>query len=49
LQALAAYATPLTSEDRHNLLKICPKTYQFVELAYTLAAQNPKLTSKVFA
>jgi hypothetical protein len=48
LQALAPYATPLTAEDRHNLLKTGPKTFQFVELAYTLAQENPQLTSKAF-
>ena len=48
LQAIAAYATPLTAEDRHNLLKTGPKTFQFVELAHTLAGQNPQLTSKAF-
>jgi hypothetical protein len=48
LQTLAAYATPLTAEDRHNLLKTGPKTFQFVELAHTLAGQNPQLTSKAF-
>ena len=46
LQALAAYATPLTAEDRHNLLKTGPKTFRLVELAHTLAEQNPQLTSK---
>jgi hypothetical protein len=48
LKALTAYATPLTSDDRHNLLKTGPKTFQFVELAYTLAQENPQLTSKAF-
>jgi hypothetical protein len=48
LQAFAPYATPLTAEDRHNLLKMGPKTFQFVELAHTLAGQNPQLTSKSF-
>jgi hypothetical protein len=48
LQALAPYATPLTAEDRHNLLKTGPKTFQFVELAHTLAEENPQLTSKAF-
>jgi hypothetical protein len=40
----AAYATPLTAEDRRNLPKTGPKTFQFVELAHTLAGQNPQLT-----
>jgi hypothetical protein len=48
LQALAAYATPLTAEDRHVLLKMGPKSFQFVTLAHTLAEQNPQLTSKAF-
>lgn len=48
LQALGPYATPLTAEDRHTLLKMGPKTFQFVALAYTLAEQNPQLTSKAF-
>jgi hypothetical protein len=48
LQVLAPYATPLTAEDRHNLLKTGPKTFRFVELAHTLAEENPQLTSKVF-
>jgi hypothetical protein len=48
LQALAAYATPLTAEDRRVLLKMGPKTFQFVALAHTLAAENPQLTSKAF-
>jgi hypothetical protein len=48
LQALAAYASPLTADDRRNLLKTGPKTFQFVELAYTLAQENPQLTSKAF-
>jgi hypothetical protein len=48
LETLAAYATPLTADDRHNLLKTRPKTFQFVELAYTLAQENPQLTSKAF-
>ena len=29
-QALCPYATPLTAEDRHTLLKMGPKTFQFV-------------------
>jgi hypothetical protein len=32
---------PLTADDRQNLLKTGPKTFQFVELAYTLAQENP--------
>jgi hypothetical protein len=48
LQALTAYATPLTAEDRRTLLKMGPKTFQFVALAHTLAEQNPQLTSKAF-
>jgi hypothetical protein len=48
LQALTAYATPLTAEDRRTLLKMGSKTYQFVALAHTLAEQNPQLTSKAF-
>jgi hypothetical protein len=48
LQAIAAYATPLTPEDRRTLLKMGPKTFQFVALAHTLAEQNPQLTSKAF-
>jgi hypothetical protein len=48
LQALAPYATPLTAENRRNLLKMGPKTFQFVELAHTLAGQNPQLTSRSF-
>jgi hypothetical protein len=48
LQALAAYATPLTAEDRRVLLKMGPKTFQFVALAHTLAKENPQLTSKAF-
>jgi hypothetical protein len=48
LQALAPYATPLTAEDRRNLLKTRPKTFQFAELAHTLAKENPQLTSKAF-
>ncbi|MDR0683527.1 MAG: hypothetical protein LBF83_00130 [Spirochaetaceae bacterium] len=48
LQALATYATPLTADDRRNLLKTGPKTFQFVELAHTLAQENPQLTSKAF-
>jgi hypothetical protein len=48
LQALATYATPLTAEDRRTLLKMGPKTFQFVALAHTLAQQNPQLTSKAF-
>jgi hypothetical protein len=48
LQALAAYATPLTAEDRRALLKMGPKTFQFVTLAHTLAEQNPQLASKSF-
>jgi hypothetical protein len=48
LQALALYATPLTAEDRHNLLKTGPKTFQFAELAHTLAKENPQLTLKAF-
>ena len=41
LQALAPYAAPLTAEDRRSLLKMGPKTFQFVELAHTLAEQPP--------
>jgi hypothetical protein len=41
LQAFAPYATPLTAEDRHNLLKTGPKTFQFAELAHTLAKKTP--------
>jgi hypothetical protein len=48
LQALAPFSTPLTAEDRQSLLKTGPKTFQFLELAYTLAGQNPALTSKSF-
>ncbi|MDR1325324.1 MAG: hypothetical protein LBK00_04725 [Treponema sp.] len=48
LQAVVPYATPLTAEDRHNLLKTGPKTFQFVELAYILASENSQLTSKAF-
>jgi hypothetical protein len=48
LQAIIPYATPLTAEDRHSLLKTGPKTFQFVELAHTLAKENPQLTSKAF-
>jgi hypothetical protein len=48
LEALAPYATPLTAGDRRDLLKTGPKTFQFVELAYTLAQENPQLTSKAF-
>jgi hypothetical protein len=48
LQALTDYATPLTAEDRHNLLKTGPKTFQFVSLAHTLAEQNSQLASKSF-
>jgi hypothetical protein len=48
LQALAAYATPLTADDRRNLLKTGPKTFQFAELAHTLAKENPQLISKAF-
>lgn len=48
LQAIAPYATPLTAEDRRVLLKMGPKTFQFVALAHTLAEQNPQLTSKSF-
>ncbi|MDR1399451.1 MAG: hypothetical protein LBJ41_05980 [Treponema sp.] len=48
LQAIAPYATPLTAEDRRDLLKMGPKTFQFVALAHTLAEQNPQLTTKAF-
>jgi hypothetical protein len=48
LQALADYATPLTAEDRRALLKMGPKTFQFVGLGHTLAEQNPQLVSKSF-
>ena len=48
LQAIGSYATPLTAEDRRTLLKMGPKTFQFVVLAHTLAQQNPGLTSKAF-
>jgi hypothetical protein len=48
LQALTPFATPLTADDRRNLLKTGPKTFQFVELAHTLAKENPQLTSKAF-
>jgi hypothetical protein len=48
LQAIGPYATPLTAEDRRTLLKMGPKTFQFVALAHTLAQQNPELTSKAF-
>jgi hypothetical protein len=48
IQALTPFATPLTAEDRRNLLKTGPKTFQFVELAHTLALANPNLTSKAF-
>jgi hypothetical protein len=48
LQALDHYAAPLTADERRNLLKTGPRTFQFVELAHTLAQQNPQLTSKAF-
>ena len=48
LQAISPYATPLTAEDRRNLLKMGAKRFQFVTLAHTLAEQNPHLTSKAF-
>ena len=48
LQSLGPYATPLTAEDRRSLLKMGPKTFQFVELAHTLAEQNSRLLSKSF-
>lgn len=49
LEALTSYSTPLTADDRRNLLKTGPKSFQFVELAHTLAGQNPQLTSKSFS
>jgi hypothetical protein len=48
LQAITTYATPLTAKDRRAILKMGPKTFQFVALAHTLAEQNPQLTSKSF-
>jgi hypothetical protein len=48
LQALLPFNTPLTAADRQSILKMGPKTFQFVELAHTLAEQNPQLTSKSF-
>jgi hypothetical protein len=48
LQALSAYASPLTPEERQTMLKLGPKTFMFVETAHTLARENPGLTSKAF-
>lgn len=41
--ALESDAVILTPEERHDLLKMGPKTLDFVEKAYTLASQNPSL------